>query len=233
MNCEALRAKRLAADTMGLVDYVWRISPGARPLMLTLTSRNQPLDQTRAMVLDHQKALKAFFAYDRIVNATLGQFGNIEIDFENRDGAFFAHVHSHHIVIVEPRALSDHRYIRQTEWVALWRRARRLDYKPVCDIRAIKSHDGQSTNPDSVRWAVREVCKYCLDSGSFIQHENGLPLVEPAVAVAFAVAVHRRRLTSMTGIFAAAKKLRARECKTVAAVECDDTPSDFSDAPPF
>jgi hypothetical protein len=212
MSCASRTAKALARDTMDLMDYVWRLSAGAIPLMLTCTSRNQPLDQTGAMVLEHQRALKAFFAYDRIVRSILGQFGNIEIDFEHRDGRFFAHAHSHHIVIVEAGALSDHRYIRQPEWVALWKRALRVPYKPILDIRRIKSR-GLSTDPDTIRGGVREVCKYCLDSGSYIQYKSGNPFVDPDVAVAFAVAVHRRRLNSMNGIFAAAKKLRAREHK--------------------
>jgi hypothetical protein len=213
MSCASRSAKAQARDIMDLMEYVWRLSAGAIPLMLTCTSRNQPLDQTGAMVIEHQRALKAFFAYDRIIRSILGQFGNIEIDFEHRDGRFFAHVHSHHIVMVEAGALSDHRYIRQPEWVALWQRALRVSYKPILDVRRIKSRDGLSTDPDTIRGGVREVCKYCLDSGSYVQLKDGNLFVDPDVAMAFAVAVHRRRLTSMTGIFAAAKKLRAEERK--------------------
>lgn len=211
ISCEAKRANALAADTIDLMEYVWRLSPGARGSLLTLTTVNRALDQTRAMLLDHQKATKAFFEYQRITTSTLGQFGNIEVAFENRNGVFFAHVHSHHILMVEPGAFSDHRYIRQAEYVALWQRALGVRYKPVVDIRAIKNRDGDSTDPYSIRGGIRETCKYCLDTESFIQHEHGTPLVRPELAVAFALAVHRRRLTSMTGIFLAAKKLRAQE----------------------
>lgn len=220
MSCESKRANALAADTADLIETVWHIAPGARALMLTLTTRNRPLDQTRAMLLDHQKALKTFFALPRITRAILGQFGNIEVDFEDRKGTPFAHVHSHHILMVAPGALSDHRYIRQAEYVALWQRALRVTYKPIVDIRAIKSADGLSTAPDSVRGAVREVCKYCLDVQGFVAFENGHPLVNPDLAVAFAQAVHRRRLTSMSGIFLEAKRLRARERKDAGGCGC-------------
>jgi plasmid rolling circle replication initiator protein Rep len=223
MNCESLRAKALAADTMDLVEYVWRLKPGARPLMLTLTSLNRPVDQTRAMVLDHQKALKAFFAFDRITTATLGQFGNIELAFENRKGIWFSHVHSHHIVLVEKGALSDHRYIRQETYVRLWQRALKVKYQPIVDIRAIRGRDGLSDNLDSIRGGVKEVSKYCVSLKKFFNHENGHPAVHPDVAVAFAVAVHRRRLSSMSGIFLEAKRLRAQERK--AAAHPDKTPT--------
>jgi plasmid rolling circle replication initiator protein Rep len=216
ISCEARKANALARDTMELLDYCWEIKPDARALMLTLTSRNRPLDETPAMVMAHQKALKAFFAYDRIVKATLGQFGNIEVTFSEKRGQFLAHVHSHHIILVDPEALSDHRYIRQVEYVALWQRALKANYKPILDIRAIKGRDGLSTDPGSVKSAVREVCKYCLDTQGFIHHDNGIMRVNPQVAVAFALAVHRRRLTSLDRIFAQAKKLRAKARKAQA-----------------
>ena len=210
ISCESKRAKALAKDTIELFDYVWQLNPGARVLMLTLTSRNRPLDQTRAMLLDHQKALKTFWSYQRLQTATLGHFTNIEVDFAVKKGAITAHVHSHSLVVVEAGALSDHRYIRQAEYVALWQRALKASYKPVADIRAIKSRDGLSTDPDSIRGAVRETCKYCLDTEGFIEHKNGRLRVKPEVAVAFALAIHRRRLTSMDRIFNDAKKLRAK-----------------------
>ncbi|MEQ1670151.1 MAG: protein rep [Hyphomicrobium sp.] len=211
VSCEAKRANQLAQDTIELFDYVWKLYPGARVLMLTLTARNRPLEQTRAMLLDHQRALKVFWSFKRIVDACLGHFTNIEVDFERRNGKIFAHVHSHSLVATAPGALSDHRYIRQAEYVALWQRALRVSYKPIVDIRAIKSRDGLSTDPSSIRGAVREACKYCLDTEGFIEHENGHLRVDPQVVVAFALAVHRRRLTSMDRIFNDAKKLRAKE----------------------
>jgi plasmid rolling circle replication initiator protein Rep len=210
VSCESKRANELAQDTAELFDYIWQLNPSARVLMLTLTSRNRPLDQTRAMLLDHQKALKAFWSYQRLTTATLGHFTNIEIDFEKKKGVITAHVHSHSLPVVEAGALSDQRYIRQAEYVALWQRALQVSYKPIVDIRAIKNRDGHSTDPVTIRGAVREVCKYCLDTHGFIEHENGHLRVEPKVAVAFALAVHRRRLTSMDRIFLAAKKLRAQ-----------------------
>lgn len=213
MSCEAKRANALARDTIELFDDVWELSPGARILMLTLTSRSRPLDQTRAMLVDHQKTLKAFWGYERLLTATLGHFTNIEITFNIKNGNVLVHVHSHSLVVVERGALADHRYIRQVEWVALWQRALKADYKPVVDIRAVKGRDGLSTDPHSIKGAVREVCKYCLDTNTYLHHDNGNILVRPDVALAFTVATHRRRLTSMDRIFAQAKKLRKQRRK--------------------
>ena len=218
MGCEARRAHALGTDMADLFPYVFEIAPGARALMLTLTSRNRPASETRAMVLDHQKALKAFFGYQRLLTATLGQFGNIEIDFAEPNGSLTAHVHSHHILMVEAGALSDQRYIRQAEYVALWQRALKASYKPIVDIRAIRGRDG-STDESAVRSALREVCKYCLDTDGFIHHAGGQMLVRPEAAIAFAVATHRRRLTSMDRIFLAAKKRRAKARKAEAAAK--------------
>ena len=178
--------------------------------MLTLTSRNRPLAETAAMLRDHRKAQKVFFSRPRILRATLGQFGNIEIDFSERNGEVFAHVHSHHLLVVEPAALSDHRYIRQAEYVALWQNALKVSYKPIVDIRAIRSRSGQTDDPAAIRDAVREVCKYCLDTRGFLAHRNGEIFVRPEVAATFALATHRVRFTSMDRIFLDARKHRAR-----------------------
>lgn len=224
MPCEAKRANALARDTIELFDYVWEISPRARVLMLTLTSCSRPLDQAHAMLADHQKALKAFWKYERLLSATLGHFTNIEVTFPENNGRTTVHFHSHSLVVVERGALSDHRYIRQAEYVALWQRALKAAYKPVVDIRAIRSRDGLSTDPDSIRGAVREVCKYCLDTSTYLHHENGHVFARPEVALAFAVATHRRRLTSMDRIFLEAKKLRAKRRKAERQSHSGDNP---------
>lgn len=213
VSCESKRAKKLAKDTIELFDYIWKITPRARVSFLTLTAENRPVDQTRAMLLDHQKALKAFWSFQRLSTATLGHFTNIEIVFKRKNGKILVHVHSHSLVVVDAGSFSDHRYIRQVEYVALWQRALRVRYKPYVHIRTIKSRDGEATDPASIRGAVFETCKYCLDTRGYIERENENLRVEPTVAVALALAVHRRRLTSMDRIFHDAKKLRAKERK--------------------
>jgi hypothetical protein len=224
MNCEAMRANAKAADICELCNYVAILNPGVRYLMLTLTSVNRRIYQTRDMLIDHQKALKAFWQYDRLLTSTRGHVTSIEIDFANKNGMLFAHVHSHSAVAVDRLALSDHRYIRQAEYVALWRRALQVtSYKPIVDVRAIKGRGGDPNDFTAVRSAVREVIKYALDTDGYLLHDRGDVSADPQVAVAFALATHRRRLISMDRIFVDAKRARAKARKEAKAAEAQNS----------
>jgi plasmid rolling circle replication initiator protein Rep len=209
--CAARKAATQVKDAMELMDHIWSLSPGARVLMLTLTSKNRlaTADQTRQFVLDHQKALKAFFAYYRIKIATLGHLTNIEVGFARLNGQLTSHVHSHSLVVVEKGALSDHRYIRHAEYRALWQRAIKAPYRPQVRISAVKS-SGSDADWMSLRGAVAEVCKYNFAADSYFSHVNGVVAADPDAALALALATYRRRLTSMDRIWLEAKKRRAR-----------------------
>lgn len=211
--CEAKRANAALRNLIDLTDYVFDIAPRARPLMLTLTSLNavvfdagpQIYLPSRTMLINHQRALKAFFAYKRVQSAILGHVTSIECDFAVLNGQLTVHWHSHSLLLAAPGALSDERYIRQTEYVALWKRALGVPYKPIVDIRTVRSRDGSTGTIAALKSGCREVLKYSLDTDLF-DHINGTISADPRAAVAFAVASYRRRLVSMDRIFLDAKR---------------------------
>lgn len=192
-------------------DEAWRISPGARALFLTLTSKNVPIDQVGKAFREHDAAVKRFFAMKRIQDAILGHYTAFEVAIRGTKEAPEAGVHSHSILLVEPGALTDHRYIRQAEYVRLWQAAARLPYKPIVDIRAVKSKSG-STDREAVHDAIRELIKYVVKSQGFFQHlPSGHIEVDPRVAVALALGLHRRRVARYDRIFQQAMKSLKRK----------------------
>jgi hypothetical protein len=166
---------------------------------------------SRHMLYRHQAGLKTLFNYFRLREATLGHLTNIECDFSTIDGQLTAHWHSHSLLVVDKKALSDHRYVRQAEYVALWRRALRVDYNPIVDVRVVRNRDGDSTLPTAQTRGVRECLKYALDPTGFFDHTSGQPRVEPRAALAFLFAVYRRRLLSFGGLVAEARKHERRQ----------------------
>lgn len=217
-TCEAKKANSAACDLIELMPFVWELAGrGAKPLMLTLTSKNAVIGATGAdiyepsqrMLLRHQKALKRLFQHRRICDAILGHVTSIECDFAIIDGQLTVHWHSHSLVIAAPGALSDHRYIRQAEYVRIWHSALgKPPYRPVLDIRKVKGLTGSTGDP-GIRRVCREVLKYCLDTDGYVHHADGLLTVDPRAAVAFTVGAYRRRLISTGGVFDTAKQLRA------------------------
>jgi len=65
------------------------------------------------------------------------------------------HPHFHVLMMVRPDYWTSG-YLDHSQWVSLWRRAARLEYDPVVDIRWVKS--------DQLNSGVLEVSKYCLKS---------------------------------------------------------------------
>lgn len=61
------------------------------------------------------------------------------------------------------------------DWIKLWRRARKLDYDPIIDIRKIrtKSKHGQSALVDS----AKEVAKYQVKNSDYITNDQESDLV--------------------------------------------------------
>ncbi len=207
----AVNARAQAEHLEAVFDEAWRISPGARALFLTLTTKNVPIDQVGKSFRDHDAAVKRFFALKRIQDGILGHYTAFEVAIRGTKEAPKAGVHSHSILLVEPGALSDHRYIRQAEYVRLWQAAARISYKPVVDIRAVKSKSG-STDREAVHDAIRELVKYVVKSAGFFQHQPGGRIeVSPRVAVALAIGLHRRRVARYDRIFQQAMKALKRK----------------------
>lgn len=207
----AVNARAQVKYLEAVFDEAWRISPGARPLFLTLTIKNVAIDQVGKAFRDHDAAVKRFFAMARIQRAILGHYTAFEVAIRGSRTAPEAGVHSHSILLVEPGALRDHRYIRQAEYVQLFQAAARISYKPVVDIRAAKSKTG-TTDREAVHDAIPELIKYVVKSKGFFHHQAGGRIeVDPRVAVALALGLHRRRVARYDRIFQQAMKRLKRK----------------------
>jgi plasmid rolling circle replication initiator protein Rep len=129
--------------------------PTHRWLFVTLTQKNVPTTELR----DTLKAMNQ--GYQRLVQRkawpAVGWLRSIEVT-KGRDGN--AHPHFHCLLMV-PASYFSHGYIKQAEWVSMWRSCMRLDYNPVLDIQAVKSGD----QPSSL---VPELLKYCTKESDLV-----------------------------------------------------------------
>jgi len=92
------------------------------------------------------------------------------------------HPHFHVLMMVSPQYFQVGNYMDNARWQFLWRRAARLDYNPVVDIREV-------TDVDS---GVFEVSKYCLKSTDMVDTLGCLTVRQ----------LHGLRLLSIGGAFA-------------------------------
>jgi hypothetical protein len=76
-----------------------------------------------------------------------------------KDGS--AHPHFHCLLLVPSSYFSGKGYMKQSEWVEMWRKSLRIDYNPVLDVQAIKQGD----KPMQL---VPELLKYCVKESDLV-----------------------------------------------------------------
>lgn len=153
--CQWRRSLMWKAKAYKVLPKVVEAYPTHRWLFVTLTQKNVPITELRETLSEMNRAfgrlvkLKAFPAegWLRSTEVTKGRDGN-------------AHPHFHCLLLV-PRSYFGRNYIRQSEWVALWRKCMRLDYNPILDVQAVK----QGSKPMEL---VPELLKYCTKESDLV-----------------------------------------------------------------
>ena len=135
--------------------------PTHRWLFLTLTQKNVPITELRDTLKFMNSSFKRLVerktwpspGWLRSTEVTRGQDGN-------------AHPHFHCLLMV-PASYFGQKYIKQADWVSLWRSCLRIDYDPVVDVRAVK----QGTSPAQL---VPELLKYVTKESDIVLDKEWL-----------------------------------------------------------
>jgi plasmid rolling circle replication initiator protein Rep len=145
-----------------VMDATQARHPDLKPVFLTLTVKNCKGEDLANLldvmylgwknVINHRKA-------KRIIK---GFFRALEITYNEKENTF--HPHFHAILLVDREYFKGSDYMHTSDWVRMWRQACKLDYDPICDIRAVKVHKGKYK-------AVAEVAKYTLKGSDYL-HES-------------------------------------------------------------
>jgi len=153
--CQWRRSLMWKAKAYKVLPKVVEAFPTHRWLFVTLTQKNVTITQLRDTLTEMNRAfgrlvkLKAFPAegWLRSTEVTKGRDGN-------------AHPHFHCLLLV-PRSYFGRNYIKQSEWVSMWRKSMRLDYNPILDVQAVK----QGSKPMEL---VPELLKYCTKESDLV-----------------------------------------------------------------
>ncbi|NJN74891.1 MAG: protein rep [Limnothrix sp. RL_2_0] len=129
--------------------------PKHRWLFLTLTLRNCSVSDLRVVLQEMNKAFKRMTM--RKVWSSIGWLKSIEVTC-GRDGS--AHPHFHCLLMVPPTYFGKN-YMKQADWVDLWRSCMKLDYNPIVDVRAVK----RGQQPMQL---IPEILKYCTKESDMV-----------------------------------------------------------------
>lgn len=154
--CQWRRSLMWKAKAYKILPKIVEDYPKYRWLFLTLTVRNCPIAELRETLVWMNKAWQRFSQLKKF--PAVGWIRSTEVT-RGKDGS--AHPHFHCLLLVQPSYFAGQSYIKQTEWVEMWRQSLRIDYKPILHITPIK----QGQQPMQL---VPELLKYCVKESDLV-----------------------------------------------------------------
>ena len=153
--CQWRRSLMWKAKAFKILPIIVEAYPEYRWLFLTLTVRN-------CKIVDLRKTLKWLNqSWQRMVQRkkfpATGWIRSTEVT-RGKDGS--AHPHLHCLLLVKPSYFGKY-YVKQNDWIELWKSSLRVDYNPILDIRPVK----RGRQPMEL---VPEILKYCVKESDLV-----------------------------------------------------------------
>ena len=119
---------------------------------------------------------------------------NIEVTVNQKTEAYNQHMHV--LLCVKSSYFKGAaNYISQKEWTQLWKKALKINYDPIVDIRPIKPNKKRDSDIQS---AVKETSKYSVKSTDYLSEnqERNLEVVED-----LEYGLYKKRMIAYGGLF--------------------------------
>jgi plasmid rolling circle replication initiator protein Rep len=195
------------------IDYI--------PVFLTLTVKNCSLESLSKTLDDIFDGWFEFMRSGQLnpmikgetTHIIKGWFRALEVEYNDKRSEF--HPHFHAIMLVEKNYFKGKNYKRTEEWVQLWRKAAKLDYDPICDIRRTRTSKGK-------REEVAEVAKYTYKDAEILRKK--LSANKKADVIKYlSGALHGRRLYAYGGVMKeVAAELKMKDIDKADLIKVDD-----------
>lgn len=183
--CAWRKSLKCFHEVSRVMDTAQAESPELVPVFLTLTLRNCTADELSGTLDTIFAGWHRLAVNDRMKRIIKGWFRALEVTYNRKADTFHPHIHA--ILMVGRDYFTGNDYMQTADWVKLWRKAMRLDYDPVCDIRKVKG--GMK--------AVKEVSKYTVKDTDYISDDK--ELTDRLVSV-LGSALRNRRLYAYGGL---------------------------------
>lgn len=177
--CAWRRSLRWKAKAFQILPSIVEAYPKHRWLFMTLTIKNCRIIELRQTIQNMNKAWQRLVQRKKF--PAIGWLKSTEVT-RGKDNS--AHPHFHCLLLVSSSYFGG-QYMKQDEWVKLWRSVLRIDYNPIMDIRALK----KGTAPMSL---VPEILKYCTKESDLVANREWF--------LEFTKQMHKLRCVSTGGI---------------------------------
>lgn len=185
--CAWRYAMKNSYELSSILDVFYKRYPKSRFLFLTLTEENAKQGELKETLTKMNRSLYNLFKYKKVQKDLLGYVRSTEITVNRKEKSFHQHIHI--ILAVSPTYFNKGRYLSQDDWSKLWQKARKLDYKPVVNIKTVSD----SKKDKSLVASAKEVAKYQVKSSDYITEdvESDLEFLKELEKALF----HKRQLS--------------------------------------
>lgn len=154
--CNWRRSMKYSAQLSEMIDVAIKKYPKSQFIFLTLTCKNCEGDELKQVLSNMTRAFSRLVKYKKPKKNLLGYIRATETTYSEKWKNYNPHIHV--LLMVQSNYFSGRgdNYITQEEWVSFWKRAMKLDYDPVVDIRKVYAEKHNQSYID----AVKEVAKY-------------------------------------------------------------------------
>lgn len=154
--CQWRRSLMWKAKAFKILPQIVEKYPKHRWLFMTLTIKNCPIIELRKTLHWMNKSWQRFI--QRKAFSAIGWLRSTEVT-RGKDGS--AHPHFHCLLLVSSSYFSGKGYLKQDDWVKMWRSSLRINYNPIMDIRVVK----KDKQPMSL---IPEILKYCVKESDLV-----------------------------------------------------------------
>lgn len=178
--CNYRRSVRTFAQLTQIINSDEFLKEDYKCIFLTLTLKSVSPKKLKNGIDEILYAFKKFMLNKRIKQTVKGFFRALEITFNPKTHKFHHHLH---IIFIVNSSYFKKNYIKQSEFIDIWKKSAAIDYTPVVDVRPIKDFGG-----------VAEVAKYSVSAD-----DNLLDGLSDNELVILRDNLTNRRLVSMGG----------------------------------
>lgn len=149
--CQWRKSLRWKAKTYSILPSIVKEYPTYRWLFLTLTVKNCQINELRDTLFWLNKSWQRLSQRKKF--PAIGWIRTTEVTLGKRKTA---HPHFHCLLLVKPSYFGKN-YIKQNEWVNMWRSCTQIDYIPLVDIRPVKrEHQPMMLIPEILKYSIKE-----------------------------------------------------------------------------
>src|SRR5690625_217099 len=192
--CNWRRAMKHSIQAEKVVSEVIRQKPTVRWLFLTLTVKNvYDGKELNKSLSDMAKGFRRMMQYVKVAKNLVGFMRATEVTVNKTDNSYNQHMHV--LLAVESTYFKNtENYISQKQWTSFWKRAMKLDYDPIVDVRAIKP---KNKHKSDIKSAIDETAKYPVKHTDFMTDDEKRNL---QIVSDLEEGLYRKRLISYGGL---------------------------------